>query len=167
MTGQLPSEFIAGLYGDALRTAFPNAKFAQSMDNASTMDAVYRMTAWMGSIDDALQAALVAFKTNMPARASKLDLDLSLNQTSVKTTLPGKAADFVSKAFSIPFRFLLAGDEFFKSLSARGELGVLAHRRYKQSLRQKELEKGDLTQEDFQAAFDDGLMVYLDPKSFD
>ena len=167
MTGQLPSEFIAGLYGDVLRTAFPNAKFAQSMDNASTMDAVYRMTAWMGSIDDALQAALVAFKTNMPARASKLDLDLSLNQTTVKTTLPGKAADFVSKAFSIPFRFLLAGDEFFKSLSARGELGVLAHRRYKQSLRKKELEKGDLTQEDFQAAFDDGLMVYLDPKSFD
>jgi hypothetical protein len=167
MVGQLPAEFIAGIYGDVLRAAFPNAKFAQSMDNASTMDAVYRATAWMGSIDDALRAAMVAFKTNMPARASKLDLDLSLSQTSAKTGIIGQSADFVSKAFSIPFRFLLAGDEFFKSLSARGELGVQAHRRYNQILRQKRMEKGDLTKEDFQDAFDQGLMVYMDPKSVD
>ena len=167
MAGQLPAEMIAGVYGDVLRTAFPKAKFASSMDNASTMDAIYRGTAWLGSLSDSSQAAITAFKTNLPARASKLDLDLSLNQHSPKTTIAGKSADFVSKAFGIPFRFLLAGDEFFKTLSARGELGVQAHRRYLQSLRQKRLEKDTLTQDDFQAAFDDGLMVYLDPKAVD
>jgi hypothetical protein len=51
---------------------------------------------------------------------------------------------------------LLAGDEFFKTISQRGELYVAANRRYQMSLRQ------GLTNEE---AIDNAGMVLLDPRS--
>ena len=188
MTALLPAELAAGIYGDLVRFSFPSGskrtkalakilgtlnvnldeQFANSVDNVNTMDFIYRVASWMSSIRDATQAARLAALTNMPAKGSRLDLTPSMQASTGKSSVAGKAVDYVSKVFTLPFRFLLAGDEFFKTLAARGELGVQAHRKYAQILRQKKIETGGkLNKQDYQEAFEEGLMVYLDPKAID
>lgn len=44
------------------------------------------------------------------------------------TGVPGRAVDFLGNAIRLPGRFLLAGDDFFKSIAFRAELRALAKR---------------------------------------
>ncbi len=110
----------------------------------------------MDSFKDALRVGAYAFKTEMPAGASKLDVEQYSAITGQSDSYLGKAFDEFGKRARIPFRTLLAGDEFFKTMSQRGELYVQANRAYKTAIR-----NGKTPQQ----AQDEAGMMLLDPYS--
>ena len=158
MAYQLPAELIAGAYGSFVRQGqtflYPNQKL--SNDQVYIDDALVRFKGYMDSYKDALRVAAVAFKTELPANASKLDLEVYRASKPGSDSYLASVFDWWGKAARIPFRVLLFSDEFFKTISQRGELYVEANHAFKNALRNG---KSPLQAQD-QAA-----MVLLDPAS--
>ena len=159
MALQLPAEMIAGAYGSALRGTVGRVNPAYlSEDQVYMQDAFLRVKGWSDSFKDALRAGAVAFRTEQPSSlATKIDVEayqpgIYLNRGDVF----GNSINNFGKMARIPFRFLMASDEFFKTISMRGELYVAANRRYQMSLRM-----GKTPEE----AIDDAGMVLLDPRA--
>ncbi len=107
-----------------------------------------------------MKAASIAWRTEMPSGASKLDVEQYAASSSVDTKLEGsmlgRSLDEVAKRMRIPFRLLLSADEFTKTISQRGEFYTSINKRYQHSLR-----KGMSEQE----ALDEAGMMMLDPSS--
>lgn len=159
MLYQVPAEMMAGAYGAALRNTYGRMRPRYlTEDQVYMQDAFLRMKGWSDSFRDALRAASVAYRTEMPSSmATKLDVEaFEPGISSSRGDIFGRAINEFGKRARIPFRFLLAGDEFFKTISMRGELYVAANRRYQMSLRQ------GLSQEE---AIDNAGMVLLDPRA--
>lgn len=159
MLYQIPAEMLAGAYGAALRKTVGQMRPQYlTEDQVYMQDAFLRMKGWTDSFKDAMQAASVAYRTETPSSmATKLDVETyAPGISSTRGDIFGRAINEFGKRARIPFRLLLAGDEFFKTISMRGELYVAANRRYQMSLRQGK------TQAD---AIDDAGMVLLDPKA--
>jgi hypothetical protein len=159
MMYQIPAEMMAGAYGAALRGTLGrvNPRYLTE-DQVYMQDAFLRMKGWADSFKDAMQAASVAYRTETPSSmATKLDVEtFEPGIASSSGGFFGQAINEFGRRARIPFRLLLAGDEFFKTISMRGELYVAANRRYQMSLRQ------GLTNEE---AIDNAGMVLLDPRS--
>lgn len=159
MLYQVPAEMMAGAYGAALRGTYGRMRPRYlTEDQVYMQDAFLRMKGWTDSFRDALRAASVAYRTEMPSSmATKLDVEtFEPGIASSRNDIFGRAINEFGKRARIPFRMLLAGDEFFKTISMRGELYVAANRRYQMSLRQ------GLSQEE---AIDNAGMVLLDPRA--
>jgi hypothetical protein len=158
MLFQLPSEMIAGAYGAAIRGGnrilAPNRVLPE--DQVYVQDAFIRLRGWMDSYRDALRAGGIAFQTEVPASmATKIDAPVGGIRSSMDNPF-GRAINEFGRRARYPFRFLLGADEFFKTISQRGELYVRAHQRYQASLR---------AGNDHQTALDDAGMMLLDPSS--
>ena len=123
-------------------------------------DFLIRMMAWGDSFKDGLKIGGIAAKTEVPSsQVNRADLEDYTTITSGQDgqyTLMGSGIDFLGKTARIPFRGMLFADEFFKTISQRGELYVRAHHRYQHALR-----NGMTRQE----AADEAGMLLLDPKS--
>ena len=159
MMYQLPAEMLAGAYGTVLRGTLGrmNPRY-MTEDQVYMQDALLRVKGWSDSFKDALQAASVAYRTETPSSmATKLDVEtFDPGISSTSGGMFGQAINEFGRRARIPFRLLLAGDEFFKTISNRGELYVAANRRYQMSLRQ------GLTHEE---AINNAGMVLLDPRA--
>jgi len=159
MALQLPAEMIGGAYGSALRGTIGRINPAYlSEDQIYMQDAFLRIKGWGDSFKDALRAGSIAFRTEQPSSlATKLDVEAyQPGISSSRGDVFGNSINNFGKMARIPFRFLLASDEFFKTISMRGELYVAANRRYQMSLRM-----GKTPEE----AIDDAGMVLLDPRA--
>jgi len=163
MLFQLPTEVMAGMYGSVIRSArkpFGEAYMPISEDQIYMEDALLRLKGWSDAWRDAMKAASIAWRTEMPSGASKLDVEQYAASSSVDTKLEGsmlgRSLDEVAKRMRIPFRLLLSADEFTKTISQRGEFYTSINKRYQHSLR-----KGMSEQE----ALDEAGMMLLDPGS--
>ena len=158
MAYQLPAEAIAGVYGAIGRQTklflYPTVELPP--EQVYMDDFLVRFKGYMDSFKDALRVGAYAFKTEMPAGASKLDVEQYSAIAGQSDSYLGKAFDEFGKRARIPFRTLLAGDEFFKTMSQRGELYVQANRAYKTAIR-----NGKTPQQ----AQDEAGMMLLDPYS--
>ncbi len=158
MAYQLPAEAIAGVYGAIGRQTklflYPNVEL--SPEQVYLDDFLVRFKGYMDSFKDGLRVGAYAFKTEMPAGASKLDVEQYSAISGQSDSYLAKAFDEFGKRARLPFRALLAGDEFFKTMSQRGELYVQANRAYKTAIR-----NGKTPQQ----AQDEAGMMLLDPYS--
>ena len=135
MLYQIPAELIAGMTGSVFRKGqkILGDSYPIDPDQVYVEDALLRFKGWMDSYKDAMRAASIAYKTEVPAGGvSKLDVD---NYTAVQgdprsQSVFSRAITDLGKRMRIPFRLLLAGDEFFKTISQRGELYTAANRSY-------------------------------------
>ena len=161
MAYQLPAELIAGMAGAVVRTTQKTLGegYPISPDQVYVKDAMLRLKGWSDSYKDALRGASRAYQTEMPTgNVSKLDVD----EYTAITGDPNKESVFqrgiteLGKRMRLPFRLLLAGDEFFKTISQRGELYTQANRAYETAIRD-----GKTVIE----AQDEAGMVLLDPNS--
>lgn len=140
MAYQLPAEIIAGMTGSVFRKGqqILGDSYPVDPDQVYVEDAMLRFKGWMDSYKDALRAASIAYKTEVPAGGvSKLDVD---NYTAVQgdprsQSVFSRSITDLGKRMRIPFRLLLAGDEFFKTISQRGELYTAANRAYQDVIR--------------------------------
>ena len=140
MVYQLPAEIIAGMTGSVFRKGqqILGDSYPIDPDQVYVEDAMLRLKGWMDSYRDALRAASIAYKTEVPAGGvSKLDVD---NYTAVQgnprsQSVFSRSITDLGKRMRIPFRLLLAGDEFFKTISQRGELYTAANRAYQDVIR--------------------------------
>mgnify|MGYP007047363654 CR=1 FL=1 len=161
MAYQLPAEIIAGMTGSVFRKGqqILGDSYPIDPDQVYVEDAMLRFKGWMDSYKDALRAASIAYKTEVPAGGvSKLDVD---NYTAVQgdprsQSVFSRSITDLGKRMRIPFRLLLAGDEFFKTISQRGELYTAANRAYQDVIR-----NGGTVVE----AEDAAGMVLLDPRA--
>ena len=160
MAAQLPEEMLAGAWGAAIRKVKgKNAPYNLREDQVYMADAMIRLKGWVDSIGDAFKIASQAYRTEIPTdEMNKLDYSVGAIRWPGQdnSTFYARPIDEFGKRARIPFRLLLAGDEFFKTISQRGELYVAAHRRYQAGLR---------AGEDNQRALDEAGMVLLDPRS--
>ena len=156
MAYQLPAEMIAGMFGSVVRKGRTGLYMDISEDQVYANDALLRFKGWMDSYKDALRAGALAFRTEMPAGASKLDIEQYRSIAGDNDTNLSRAISEFGKRARIPFNLLLAGDEFFKTISQRGELYVQANSAY-----QAEIREGKSVEQ----AQDAAGMLLLDPKS--
>lgn len=157
MAYQLPAEMIAGMYGSVIRKGRGALKLPIRDDQVYVDDAVLRFKGWMDSYKDAMKAASIAWRSEVPAsEASKLDIENYTSIAGESDAWTSKAISEFGKRVRIPFRLLLASDEYFKTISQRGELYVQANRVYKDALR-----NGKTVTE----AQDEAGMLLLDPRS--
>ena len=160
MAAQLPEEMLAGAWGATIRKVKgKNAPYNLREDQVYMADAMVRVKGWVDSIGDAFKIASKAYRTEMPTdQMNKLDYNVgAIRWTGDNTgTFYARAIDEFGKRARIPFRLLLGADEFFKTVSQRGELYVAAHQRYQAGIRAGETQ---------QAASDEAGMVLLDPRS--
>ena len=164
MAYQLPEEVLGGMFGAVARKKneilglnYPTAK-----EQIYVTDALFRFKGFMDSYKDALRAASIAYKTEAPAAGkSKLDMSgdeyagTSADQNSKTNPLIRGLSD-LGKRMRIPFRLLLSADEFFKTMSQRGELYTRANREYQTVIREGGTEV---------EAQDAAGRLLLDPKS--
>jgi hypothetical protein len=157
MAYQLPEEMIAGAWGAIIRKVKgKDAPYNLREDQVYIADAMYRAKGWIDSVGDAFRIASIAAKTEIPTdQMTKLDYHVGSIKWAGDNIFSRGINEFGKRA-RLPFRFLLAGDEFFKTISQRGELYVAAHRRYQAGLRAGETP---------QRALDEAGMVLLDPRS--
>ena len=158
MLYQLPTEVIAGMYGSVVRGARTQLgmQFPISEDQVYMEDALLRVKGWSDAFGDAMKAASIAWRTEAPAGASKLDVDQYAAVTGQSESFFGKSLDELGKRMRIPFRLLLSADEFTKTISQRGEFYTAVNKRYQHSKR-----KGMTEQE----ALDEAGMLLLDPRA--
>jgi len=146
MTYQIPSELVAGMFGAVERGARKQLGMGYpiSDDQIYVADAFLRMKGWADSYKDALKAASIAWETEMPAGGvSKLDLEgdeyTALKGSDDAETDLGnifsRSMTELGKRMRIPFRILLSADEFFKTMSQRGELYTRSNQAYQTALR--------------------------------
>jgi hypothetical protein len=157
MAYQLPEEMLAGTWGAVIRgVKGKNAPYNLREDQVYAADALVRVKGWIDSVGDAFRIASTAYKTEIPTdQMNKLDYNVGAIRWDGESMYARGINEFGKRA-RIPFRLLLAGDEFFKTISQRGELYVAAHRRYQAGLR---------AGEDPQRALDEAGMVLLDPRA--
>ncbi len=159
MLFQLPTEVMAGMYGSVIRAArkpFGEAYMPISEDQIYMEDALLRLKGWSDAWGDAMKAASIAWRTEMPSGASKLDIENYAATSGADSSFFGRSLDELGKRMRIPFRLLLSADEFTKTISQRGEFYTSINKRYQHSLR-----KGMSEQE----ALDEAGMMLLDPGS--
>ena len=159
MLFQLPAEAMAGMYGSIIRAArkpFGEAYLPISEDQVYMEDVLFRLKGWSDSFSDAMKAGSLAWRTEMPSGASKLDVEQYAATSASSNSMFQKSLDQIGKRMRIPFRLLLSADEFTKTISQRGEFYTQINRRYQHSLR-----KGMSEQE----ALDEAGMLLLDPKA--
>ena len=157
MAYQLPAEMIAGMYGSVIRQGRGALKLPIRDDQVYADDAILRFKGWMDSYKDAMKAASIAWRSEVPAsEASKLDIENYTSIAGESDAWTSKAISEFGKRVRIPFRMLLATDEYFKTISQRGELYVQANKAYKKALR-----NGKTVEE----AQDEAGMILLDPRS--
>jgi len=158
MLYQLPTEIISGMYGSVIRGARTQLgmKYPISEDQIYMEDALLRVKGWSDAFGDAMKAASIAWRTEAPAGASKLDVDQYAAVTGQSESFFGKSLDELGKRMRIPFRLLLSADEFTKTISQRGEFYTAVNKRYQHSRR-----KGMTEQE----AIDEAGMLLLDPRA--
>jgi len=158
MLYQLPTEIISGMYGSVIRAGRKQLgmQFPISEDQIYMEDALLRVKGWSDAFGDAMKAASIAWRTEAPAGASKLDVDQYAAVTGQSESFFGKSLDELGKRMRIPFRLLLSADEFTKTISQRGEFYTAINKRYQHSKR-----KGMTEQE----AIDEAGMLLLDPRA--
>lgn len=159
MLFQLPTEVMAGMYGSVVRAArkpFGEAYMPISEDQVYMEDALLRLKGWSDSWGDAMKAASIAWRTEMPSGASKLDIENYAATSGSDSSFFGRSLDELGKRMRIPFRLLLSADEFTKTISQRGEFYTSINKRYQHSLRRGMSE---------QEALDEAGMMLLDPGS--
>lgn len=157
MLYQIPEEMISGLIGAGIRKVKgKDSAYNLREDQVYVSDAMVRMKGWIDSVGDAFRIASIAARTEIPTdQVTKLDYSVGSIRWDGENLFARGISNF-GKMTRIPFRMLLAGDEFFKTISQRGELYVAAHRRYQAGLR---------AGEDPQRALDEAGMVLLDPRA--
>jgi hypothetical protein len=112
----IPERAIAsGLSRGAIRPGEAQAMLGGIMESMGDAWAL----AWKAFKEEESQLGVGKIET--PRRAITAD---ALELTGV----PGRAVDFLGNAIRLPGRFLLAGDDFFKSIAFRAELRALAKR---------------------------------------
>jgi len=158
MLYQLPTEIISGMYGSVIRAGRKQLgmQFPISEDQVYMEDALLRIKGWSDAFGDAMKAASIAWRTEAPAGASKLDVDQYAAVAGQSESFFGKSLDELGKRMRIPFRLLLSADEFTKTISQRGEFYTAVNKRYQHSRR-----KGMTEQE----AIDEAGMLLLDPRA--
>jgi hypothetical protein len=159
MLFQLPTEVMAGMYGSVIRAArkpFGEAYMPISEDQVYMEDALLRLKGWSDAWGDAMKAASIAWRTEMPSGASKLDIENYAATSGSDSSFFGKSLDELGKRMRIPFRLLLSADEFTKTISQRGEFYTSINKRYQHALRRGMSE---------QEALDEAGMMLLDPGS--
>lgn len=156
MLFQLPTEVLAGMYGSTVRAAKKPFGMAVSEDQVYMEDALLRVKGWSDAYRDALKAASIAWRTETPSGASKLDVEQYAATSGTDSSFFGKSLDQLGKRMRIPFRLLLSADEFTKTISQRGEFYTSINKRYQHALRQGKTE---------QEALDEAGMMMLDPSS--
>ena len=159
MLFQLPTEVMAGMYGSVVRAArkpFGEAYMPISEDQVYMEDALLRLKGWSDAWGDAMKAASIAWRTEMPSGASKLDIENYAATSGSDSSFFGRSLDELGKRMRIPFRLLLSADEFTKTISQRGEFYTSINKRYQHSLRRGMSE---------QEALDEAGMMLLDPGS--
>jgi hypothetical protein len=159
MLFQLPTEVMAGMYGSVIRGVrkpFGEAYLPISEDQVYMEDALLRLKGWSDAWGDAMKAASIAWRTEMPSGASKLDIESYAATSGSDSSFFSRSLDELGKRMRIPFRLLLSADEFTKTISQRGEFYTSINKRYQHALR-----KGMTEQE----ALDEAGMMLLDPGS--
>ena len=159
MLFQLPTEVMAGMYGSVVRAArkpFGEAYMPISEDQVYMEDALLRLKGWSDAWGDAMKAASIAWRTEMPSGASKLDIENYAATSGSDSSFFGRSLDELGKRMRIPVRLLLSADEFTKTISQRGEFYTSINKRYQHSLRRGMSE---------QEALDEAGMMLLDPGS--
>ena len=157
MAYQLPVEMIAGMYGAISRQTQRVLRTGPiPEDQVYMQDALLRMKGWSDSFKDAMRAASIAFRTELPSGASKLDVETYGAISSQADNFFGHSINTLGRSVRIPFRLLLGADEFVKTISQRGEHYVAVNRRYQAALNEGK------TQEQ---ALDEAGMMLLDPRS--
>ena len=155
MLYQIPAEFMAGVYGSAIRQSRKALGLELSPEQVYIKDVFLRMKGWKDSFVDAWQAAGLAYRTELPGiKPNKLDVENYAAIAADPNTIFGKAINELGKRARIPFRLLLGADEFFKVVSQRGELYTRVNHRYEEMLR------SGSSVEDAEA---EALMLLLDP----
>lgn len=158
MLYQLPTEVVAGMWGSAIRAGRKQLgmQYPISEDQIYMEDALLRVKGWSDAFGDAMKAASIAWRTETPAGASKLDVDQYAAVAGQSDSFFNKSLDELGKRMRIPFRLLLSADEFTKTISQRGEFYTAVNKRYQHSKR-----KGMTEQE----ALDEAGMLLLDPRA--
>jgi hypothetical protein len=158
MLFQLPTEVFAGMYGSVVRGARKQLgmRYPISEDQVYMEDALLRLKGWSDAFGDAMKAASIAWRTEMPSGASKLDVEQYAATSGQSNSFFAKSLDELGKRIRIPFRLLLSADEFTKTISQRGEFYTAVNKRYQHSLRQ------GMSNEE---ALDEAGMLLLDPRA--
>lgn len=158
MLFQLPTEIFAGVFGEVVRAGRKQLgmRYPIAEDQIYIEDAMLRVKGWSDAWGDAMKAASIAWRTELPAGSSKLDIDQYQPGFKDAESMLGKSLDQLGKRVRIPFRLLLAADEFTKTISQRGELYTALNKRYQHTLR-----NGGSKQE----ALDEAGMLMLDTRA--
>jgi len=158
MLFQLPTEMFAGVFGSVVRAGRKQLgmRYPIAEDQIYIEDAMLRVKGWSDAFGDAMKAASIAWRTELPAGSSKLDIDQYQPGFKDAESMLGKSLDQLGKRVRIPFRLLLAADEFTKTISQRGELYTALNKRYQHTIR-----NGGSKQE----ALDEAGMLMLDTRA--
>jgi len=157
MLYQVPAEIMAAAYGAGVRSGRRALKFDIPEDQVEAADALLRVKGWMDSFKDAWVAGAEAYRTELPGqKPSKLDVDNYAAISADPNSVHGAAINELGKRIRIPFRLLLAGDEFFKTIASRGELYTRVNGRFHQMMREGKTQ---------QEAMDEAGMMLLDPRA--
>lgn len=158
MIYQLPAEMIAGMWGATIRKGRSalGRGYPISEDQVYVNDALIRFKGWMDSYKDALRVGAIAFRTERPAGSSRLDVEQYSAIQGESDSMFARSISEFGKRARIPFNLLLFGDEFFKTISQRGELYVKANHAYQHAIRNGET---------VEQAQDKAGFVLLDPGS--
>ena len=159
MLFQLPTELFAGIFGEVVRAGRKQLgmRYPIAEDQIYIEDAMLRVKGWSDAWGDAMKAASIAWRTELPAGSSKLDIDQYQPGFKDADSMLGKSLDQLGKRVRIPFRLLLAADEFTKTISQRGELYVQANHAYRNALARGESNR---------TALDEAGMVLLSPENY-
>lgn len=157
MTYQLPTETLAGIYGTGIRSVRQARGLPIDPEQVYIEDTALRVKGWLDSFGDALKVASIAFKSEKPSIKARAEIeDYSTGFRLADETPLSGPINFIFKGVRLPFRALLFGDEFFKTISQRGELYVQSNRAYRKAL---------YDGKDPIEAMDEAGMVLLDPDS--
>ena len=157
MAWQLPEESIAGLYNLPVRK-YRDLRGLDNSDQVFATDVLFRFKGYIDSFGDALRVAKVAFVREQAAVGAKQDIENygGALRTDSKTVF-GTAINTVGQASRLFLRTLTTADDFFKTISQRGELYVQANHAYRNALRRGE---------DNRTALDEAGMVLLSPENY-
>ena len=157
MGWQLPEETIAGLYNLPVRK-YRDVLGLDNSDQVFKTDVLFRFKGYIDSFGDALRVAKVAFVREQAAVGAKQDIENygGALRTDSKTVF-GTAINTVGQASRLFLRTLTTADDFFKTISQRGELYVQANHAYRNALARGESNR---------TALDEAGMVLLSPENY-
>lgn len=157
---QTGEDFLAGIYGEAIRGTRSALGLKSTDPGVSVIDPILRWWGYRQAFDDAIKVGYDAFRTSIGTDViSRSEISSVSNIDSVKlfsNDIWKAAYRETGRALNVPSRLLLGVDEFWKTLAMRGELYVESAYAARRAIA-----NGKSTEE----AVDDGLMVMLDPRS--